>query len=800
MKKYIFIAILCLIFPLKTLAYGINNYLVNATIEENGDLLVSEYFELTGSFNGFERIINYKNSNSIPFNPDLEMFDGSTINDGDNIELLEIRGVEKNNFDFENVTGDLFTEKNYANAGDYGYYTINDNIIGYRYKIFLPSNKNKAFYLKYKIKNIAVLHNDVGELFWNILGDELTESIASLTAYINIPNNIDIRAWAHGPLNGDVEIVNSQKVKVIIDGLSANTPIDVRVTFDRDVIQNSTKLTNVNALNKILNYEQIKADEANEQRKELEQRKIAKAFEQLNYFQNNLTKENYELALNSINQISDEEIKNNLLEILEGYKKKLDELLYKKANNLIDIADNTLSYDDYLEALNAIEEVEIEQDKIELNKKITKVYEKIKNKEIEHNKEYIFYMAFLLVTYLIIVFTTKVLRELNIRRYFNYEYLREIDSEMDLETIEYIMDNKITSKTISAITLNLINKKIISYEKTEDNNIIMTYHEENANVNEIESALIKYLFVKGKVVNLKEFQNVTRYNYKFYIDLYEKLENTILDKINNQQIFTNTYLMSECTTPNISLKLVVLSCISILFKSPIILALYEIILLIKLLVKLFRGIDLKIFLNTIMSMGIIYLGIYFSLNIIKNDKIIYYAFYFIIAISIYIFVAALKNLKKQAYRKAGKIKLAKIKALKRFLNDFGRLNEKTIPDVTLWNKYLIYAIALGCSDKLAKEMNSKLEIENINYDLLDMYSNMYDVYNSTLNYTIRNTRTIYYNKIREESFESFMSDFASAASSSDSSSSGRFSSGSGSGGGFSSGGGHGGGGGGGSRF
>ena len=84
---------------------------------------------------------------------------------------------------------------------------------------------------------------------------------------INIPNNKDeLRAWGHGPLNGLVEIINKNKIKVTITDLKANTAFDTRFVFDKQVISGSTKLSNKTALDSILTVEGKKADAANEQR------------------------------------------------------------------------------------------------------------------------------------------------------------------------------------------------------------------------------------------------------------------------------------------------------------------------------------------------------------------------------------------------------------------------------------------------------------------------------------------------------------------------------------------------------
>ena len=122
------------------------------------------------------------------------------------------------------------------------------------------------------------------------------------------------------------------------------------------------------------------------------------------------------------------------------------------------------------------------------------------------------------------------------------------------------------------------------------------------------------------------------------------------------------------------------------------------------------------------------------------------------------------------------------------MEDFGTMDKKELPEIVLWEKYLIYAVTLGCADKLAKDMKIKAkeleEVNNVNYSSFDYYRfNKITNFNSTITKTMTQSVNNAYN--------------ASAVANSN------YSSGSGSSGGFSggfSGGGSFGGGGGGGRF
>ena len=295
MKKLLSLLVILFLGPILVLADGVENYYINATIEQNGDLLVEEYFTLSGYYNGFERKINFKNPSATPFNINATSFGGSTVHNGTGIELVKIGSASLSfNGDFSSLNVETFEEDNDASKGDYGVYEVTTNYKGDDILIYNPSRKKRAFYLKYRLKNMAILYNDVGEIGWNTVGSEFTEDIDYLNITLNIPGNTGkLKAWAHGPLNGLIEINSNEKVTFTITNLDSYTAIDIRSTFEPAVISVSPKKYNINALDKILVYEEAKAEEANEQRRQNEKVNQENALRLLNNFKNDTTRENY---------------------------------------------------------------------------------------------------------------------------------------------------------------------------------------------------------------------------------------------------------------------------------------------------------------------------------------------------------------------------------------------------------------------------------------------------------------------------------------------------------------------------
>lgn len=66
------------------------------------------------------------------------------------------------------------------------------------------------------------------------------------------------------------------------------------------------------------------------------------------------------------------------------------------------------------------------------------------------------------------------------------------------------------------------------------------------------------------------------------------------------------------------------------------------------------------------------------------------------------------------------------KALKRFMENFSLLDEREVPELALWEKYLVFATAFGVADKVLKQLKVKYpELSDDNYMLNNGYMYMY---------------------------------------------------------------------------
>jgi len=323
------------------------------------------------------------------------------------------------------------------------------------------------------------------------------------------------------------------------------------------------------------------------------------------------------------------------------------------------------------------------------------------------------------------------------------KYNREFINEYNVEVIDYLMNKKITPNAMSASIMNLIYKKNIKaeeiIEESKKKKDYLFTLENTDNINESEAILIEFLFDKvgkGKLNteykktfttrDLKNYANGTHTCNKF-ITSYTKWKNNVLNLGKEEKFYETNF------------------------------------------VPKFIGISILIisFLLFVYAMN-------YGVDFIPT--------YFLVIVTILFFIYSL-TIDKKTIR--GSEHYDKWKAFKNFLDDFGSFELKELPEIILWERYLVYAIIFGLAENLQKSMNVKikeLETSNLEYDYYPsfFYINLGSTINSSVNNAINNA------------YSRQAANYANSHSSS--------SSGSGFGGGFSSGGGFGGGGGGGRGF
>ena len=220
------------------------------------------------------------------------------------------------------------------------------------------------------------------------------------------------------------------------------------------------------------------------------------------------------------------------------------------------------------------------------------------------------------------------------------------------------MNNQITPNAMSASILNMIYKKNIETEKdpSDDKNYIFTLKTRD-NLNDTENVLVDFLFEKVGTANTFTTKELKRYasstkTCDIFMNSYTKWKNKVMEDGKNQGFYDT--LEGKFT--------------------------YGAVMLIIALLIYVAGVCL------------------FHVNFLLIHLLLPASFIFIIYLGF---------IKRKSEK--GIEHYAMWKAFKNFLNDFGAFSTKELPEVILWERYLVYATIFGLAKKVQKDMNVKIK-------------------------------------------------------------------------------------------
>lgn len=96
-----------------------------------------------------------------------------------------------------------------------------------------PASGMHTYELRYEVHNAVLGWPDVAELNWQWVGPDVPEAVGRHTVTLRVPGDGEgVRAWAHGPLSGTIE-VDGREVRTEIDDLPAYTFLETRVVVPR---------------------------------------------------------------------------------------------------------------------------------------------------------------------------------------------------------------------------------------------------------------------------------------------------------------------------------------------------------------------------------------------------------------------------------------------------------------------------------------------------------------------------------------------------------------------------------------
>jgi uncharacterized membrane protein len=133
------------------------------------------------------------------------------------------------------------------------------------------SGDMREFTLRFRVLGAVRVHRDVAELYYQFVGAGWDRASATVRVAIHLPQEIrreELRAWAHGPLHGNIARPSNNLVEMSINHLPRRQFWEARVVFPAQYLSAApaTIRDDRDALPEILSQEARWAEEANRQR------------------------------------------------------------------------------------------------------------------------------------------------------------------------------------------------------------------------------------------------------------------------------------------------------------------------------------------------------------------------------------------------------------------------------------------------------------------------------------------------------------------------------------------------------
>lgn len=224
-------------------SYYIDSYQISARINENGDMLVDETLDYVfdGSFNGIYRTLGLEK------NEEYENIQVFVAENGKLTEFIKDSSQKENTYQLINE-GNVLKIKAFNKSKD----------------------QKKTFVIRYKANKAAIKYKDIAELYWQFTGKNAMDvPVNNYKVLIWLPGTVQkdsIKAFAHGPLSGNVEINQEGIVSLKVDKLKPNNMVEARVLFSPEALNENARFVNEMAFDKIMAEEALEVEKANKAR------------------------------------------------------------------------------------------------------------------------------------------------------------------------------------------------------------------------------------------------------------------------------------------------------------------------------------------------------------------------------------------------------------------------------------------------------------------------------------------------------------------------------------------------------
>lgn len=154
-----------------------------------------------------------------------------------------------------------------------GTYSLKDSDDLRKIKLYYPMrNTRKWFLFQYTLSQGVTVYNDIAQFNRKMVGRGWQTGIKNVQVKIILPKSVkkeDIKAFGHGPLTGNVDIISGREILYTLKGYYSGEFVETNVLFPKSLIPNikPSLVKNEDGYEKIIKMENKLADKADRKRK-----------------------------------------------------------------------------------------------------------------------------------------------------------------------------------------------------------------------------------------------------------------------------------------------------------------------------------------------------------------------------------------------------------------------------------------------------------------------------------------------------------------------------------------------------
>ena len=154
-----------------------------------------------------------------------------------------------------------------------GTYSLKDSDDLRKIKLYYPMrNTRKWFLFQYTLSQGVTVYNDIAQFNRKMVGRGWQTGIKNVQVKIILPKSVkkeDIKAFGHGPLTGNVDIISGREILYTLKGYYSGEFVETNVLFPKSLISNikPSLVKYEDGYEKIMKMENKLADKADRKRK-----------------------------------------------------------------------------------------------------------------------------------------------------------------------------------------------------------------------------------------------------------------------------------------------------------------------------------------------------------------------------------------------------------------------------------------------------------------------------------------------------------------------------------------------------